>query len=304
MAYFVIALVTILVVLYFIARHFYNLVMNRNAKNFFSGNMEEKGLSESRAQLNQWFDEHGKPWSLKSRDGLNLNAYYIENKTKSDTVVLMAHGYLGQASEISAFAQIFYNLGFDCLAPDARGHGKSEGDYYGFGWNERLDYQLWIQKIIEYKGPDVKILLYGISMGAATVMMTSGETLPDNVKLVIEDCGYTSVYDEMAFQIKNLFKLPAFPIIHATSLYAKMHTGFRYKEASCVNQLKKNRLPILLIHGEADNFVPYFMLDELMEAANEPKEAYRVPGAKHGGAFNADPEKYTAVITDFVNKYL
>ncbi len=103
-------------------------------------------------------------------------------------------------------------------------------------------------------------------------MMTSGEELPDNVKLVIQDCGYTSVYNEMAFQIKRLFKLRAFPIIHATSLYAKLQTGFRFKEASCINQIKKNRLPILMIHGEVDNFAPYFMLDELMFRLMSPRK--------------------------------
>lgn len=139
--------------------------MNRNTKNFFSGNMEEKVVRESRTRLNQWFDDHTTPWFITSDDGLTLNAYYIENEVQSVTVVLMAHGYLGKAKDMSTFAQIFYPMGFDCLAPDARGHGLSEGDYYGFGWNERIDYKHWIDKIIEFKGPDVKILLYGSSYG-------------------------------------------------------------------------------------------------------------------------------------------
>lgn len=109
--------------------------------------------------------------------------------------------------------------------PDARGHGKSEGDYIGFGWDERKDYLQWINRIIK-KDPQSEIVLHGVSMGAATVMMTSGEKLPDNVKAFVEDCGYSSVKGELGYQLKEMFNLPAFPLIPVTSLVTKVRAGY------------------------------------------------------------------------------
>ena len=147
-------------------------------------------------------------------------------------------------------------------------------------------------------------MLFGISMGGATVMMTAGEDLPGNVKAVIEDCGYTSVKDELAVQLKRMYKLPSFPLVPVTSLIARHRAGFFLGEASAVEQLKKTTLPVLFIHGEADAFVPFSMLDPLYQATGGPKEKYTVPGAGHGGAYSADPEQYIHVMQNFLTQYI
>src|SRR5699024_6839140 len=110
---------------------------------------------------------------------------------------IIAHGYMGDAESMYQFADMYHRLGYNVLVPDARGHGKSQGDYIGFGWPERKDYVKWIHEVLSQNGSKENIILHGVSMGAATVMMTSGEKLPTNVKAIIEDCGYSSIQAEL-----------------------------------------------------------------------------------------------------------
>ncbi len=123
----------------------------------------------------------------------------------------------------------FYRRGYHVLFPDNRGHGKSEGKYVGMGWHDRFDILNWIAWLNE-QFPGCSIILYGLSMGGAAVMMTAGEKLPDNVKLIIEDCGYSSVKEEMAHEAKYLFHLPYFPMVSAASLICKIRAGYTFKK--------------------------------------------------------------------------
>ncbi|WP_312880252.1 alpha/beta hydrolase [Paenibacillus phytorum] len=175
----------------------------------------------------------------------------------TDRTVILAHGYAGQAMQMGKLAQMYKDtLGFNVLIPDARGHGRSEGHYIGFGWPERKDYVQWIDKVIEHMGEQSKIVLHGVSMGGATVMMTSGEALPPNVKAIVEDCGYTTAKDQLAYQLKRMYRLPIFPLLHLTSLLTKLRAGYFFGEASALDQLQKSKTPMLFIHGDADLFVP------------------------------------------------
>lgn len=140
-------------------------------------------------------------------------------------------------------------------------------------------------------------------MGAATVMMTAGEPLPKNVVSIVEDCGYASVNEELTYQLKELFGLPAFPLIPVTSLVTKVRANYFFGEADVVKQLHKNQLPILFIHGDADTFVPFHMLDEVYEATNGPKEKWVVPGAEHAKSYAVDPEQYRQKVKAFLEKY-
>ena len=133
--------------------------------------------------------------------------YYLPAEVSTDKTVIIAHGYSGHSEQMSGFAQMYHkDLGYNVLLPDARGHGRSEGDYIGFGWPERKDYLKWIDQVIEHTGESTQVVLHGVSMGGATVMMTSGEELPPQVKAIVEDCGYTSVTDELKYQLKRMYK--------------------------------------------------------------------------------------------------
>lgn len=204
--------------------------------------------------------------TIRSFDKLNLKGYEYMNEPSSHKWAIVVHGYSGRASEMTKYVRSFYEQGYNVIAPDLRGHGNSEGDYVGMGWHDRKDVLIWIQQILK-KDPNAEIALFGVSMGGATVMMTSGEDLPSNVKVIIEDCGYSTVIDEFTYQLKDLFHLPKFPVMNAANTVTKLRAGYNLEEASAVKQVAKSKTPMLFIHGDADTFVPFEMLDEVYNAA-------------------------------------
>ena len=194
-------------------------------------------------------------------------------------------------------------MGYNILIPDLRSHGLSEGNYIGMGWDDRLDIIKWINTILN-DDPDAEIVLHGVSMGASTVLMVSGEEIPSNVKAIIADCGYTSVWDEFSYQLDNLFSLPPFPIMNVSSLVAKIKAGYFLGDASAIKQVKNSKTPILFIHGDEDDFVPYYMMDELYDATNSEKEKLTIKNAGHAKASEIDPETYWTTVSNFINKYI
>ena len=162
---------------------------------------------------------------MKSRNNLKLHAYLLKNHALSNSWVIMCHGYGGSALRLKRNAALFYKMGLNVLAPDARGHGKSEGNYIGMGWHERLDVIDWANLIIS-KNKNAKIILYGVSMGGSTVAMASGEKLPKNIKCIIEDCGYTSAWNELDYQfrkfLKSKFRLTSNIILNLISCFASI----------------------------------------------------------------------------------
>ncbi|PQC28062.1 alpha/beta hydrolase [Enterococcus mundtii] len=293
------------VVLVFAGNYFYNYAVVPSEKDFLEGDTPGTTKTNEESSAQSWFanPDNRKEWQQTSADGLKLSAIYLP-ATDSHKTAIVAHGYMGDAETMANYAKMFHDLGYNVLVPDARGHGKSEGDYIGFGWHERKDYVKWIDQVLETNGQSEEIVLYGISMGAATVMMTSGESLPTNVKAIIEDCGYSSVNEELAYQLNELFGLPPFPLIQVTSLMTKIRAGYFFGEADAIKQLEKNKLPMLFIHGDADTFVPYEMLDKVYQATNGPKEKYVVPGAEHAKAYSVDPENYQKTVSNFLEKYV
>jgi len=240
---------------------------------------------------------------ITSFDDLKLSGHVIYQETPTHQWVIVAHGYGMRGIYMAASAKHFYEQGYNVLLPDARGHGDSEGNYIGMGWHDRLDMAAWIEEVITWD-PESRIVLYGVSMGGATVMMTAGEELPPNVKAVVEDCGYTSVGDEFAYQLKELFGLPRFPVIQFASAVTKIRAGYTFGEASALQQLKKAEIPILFIHGEDDTFVPYEMLDQVYAAAAGEKERFIVAGAGHGEASNVAGEAYWSKVFGFIDNYI
>ena len=251
-----------------------------------------------------WFDENSEDRWLTSQDGLRLHGLYLPREG-SHKYAVICHGYGSIPQYGGRFALKFNEMGFSILAPAARAHERSEGRYAGMGWLERRDIVAWVNTLVE-QDPQAEIVLFGVSMGGATVMMAAGEAdLAPNVKCVIEDCGYSSVWDEFAGQLKEMFGLPTFPVLDAASLVTRLRAGYGFKEASAVEQLKKTALPILFIHGEDDTFVPYAMLDVVYDARpSTDKERLSVPGAAHGEASWEAPELYWATVEAFLDKHM
>jgi len=243
--------------------------------------------------------------SLQSDDGLRLVGYYLPAERESLYTVILAHGYSGRGFQMGEFGRFYREeLGFNILMPDARGHGESEGEFIGMGWPERRDYLQWIDWVFARDGVDTQIVLHGISMGGATVLMTGGEAMPANVKVIIEDCGYTSVDDEFSYQLERLYKMKREPVIPAASRLAKKNAGYSFEEASALEQVKKSVTPTLFIHGEDDTFVPFEMVGRLYAACRAEKALFTVPGAEHGEAFWTDREGYKAAVRAFLEKHL
>lgn len=298
-----------------VGNYFYNYALDaKDEKEFLEGNPH---LAESEAVIaevaeeaeeadNQFKLEH-QPESLSivSNDKLKLklHADVYENSEENSKWAIVTHGYTGNAEGMTRWVRNFYEQGFNVVAPDLRGHGNSEGDYIGMGWHDRLDMLQWIDEIIKIN-PNAEIVLFGVSMGGATVMMTSGEELPDNVKVIVEDCGYASVSDVFIYQLDDLFGLPEFPVMQAANTVTKIRAGYDLYEASAVQQIAKSQTPTLFIHGDEDTFVPYEMLDVVYHAANVDKEKLVINGAGHGEAENVNPELYWSKIWDFIGKYM
>lgn len=289
----------------FAGNYFYNYAVVPSEKDFLAGGTPGTDEAQSKDSNEAWFKDSNnrQMLTMTSQDGLRLSAIYLPAETATGKTAIIAHGYMGNAETMADYAKIYHDLGYNVLVPDARGHGESQGDYIGFGWPERKDYLQWINQIIDRNGSQETITLYGISMGAATVMMTSGEELPENVTSIIEDCGYTSVNAELGYQLDQLFDLPAFPLMNVTSLVTKLRAGYWFGEADAVKQLAKNTRPIFFIHGDADTFVPYEMLDTLYNATTAPKEKWVVAGAEHAKSYQMDPEAYKERIAAFLTTY-
>lgn len=252
-----------------------------------------------------WIQENGEDRWLTSRDGLALHALYVPQAETSHRYVVGCHGY-GSIPQLMSNSTIkFYEMGYNVLVPAARAHEQSGGTYVSMGWLERKDIVDWVNMLVE-QDSEAEIVLYGISMGGATVMMTAGEAdLSPNVKCIIEDCGYSSVWDEFAGQLDELFGLPTFPVLDAASLVTQLRAGYGFQEASAVEQLKKTSLPMLFIHGEEDTFVPYAMLDVVYQACASPeKELLSIPSAEHGEASSVDPERYWSTVEAFLAKHM
>jgi len=300
-------LLVLLIIVIIASQYFYNLAILRSEKKFLSNNDDfSDNISKSNHRGLSWMENvKYENVTILSHDGLKLNGYYIEAKEKSDITIILVHGYSSHGKNMGYFAEFYHDeLDFNILMPDLRGHGKSEGNYIGFGWHDRLDIINWINYIIKNKGKNQKIILHGISMGASTVLMTSGEELPVNVKGIISDCGYSSVEEIMSYQARKMYGLPKYPLIPATSLICRLRAGYNFKEASAKDQVKKCKLPVLFIHGDKDDFVPTSMVYELYDENNENMELLIVEGAGHGEAYTINMKEYQRRVKTFLDKVL
>lgn len=280
--------------------YFFQVAQVRGEKSFVSSNDTPK--SSPLYPYEQSFNALPKERMTMTNQGLEQVAWYVPAAETTDKTVIVVHGF-GQTKErMRPYGYLFHQLGYNVLLPDNVAHGESEGELIGYGWNDRFNVIKWAELLIE-ENPQAEIVLYGLSMGGATVMMASGEeSLPEQVYAIIEDAGYTSVWDELTYQAKAMYGLPSFPLVYQVSGLSKLLAGFSYGEASSIKQLEKNTLPILFIHGDEDGFVPPEMVYGNYEASKGQKELVLIPGADHAKTFSADPVAYEKIISTFLKK--
>ena len=279
---------------------FYNLALNANySKDIIYAEYNDENLNDAQKWLEEKSNYSDK--YIESYDKLQLHSYVVTQNSNKWAIVV--HGYGGSGKLMSDKSKYFYDMGYNVLIPDLRGHGKSEGDYIGMGWKDRLDIISWINFIIK-ENPNAEIVLHGTSMGAATVLMTSGENLPSNVKAIVADCAYTSAWDEFSYQLETYLKVPSYYILNVTNMVTKLKAGYSLKEASALECVKKATVPILFIHGDKDKFVPYSMMDKLYDATSSPKEKLTIDGGEHANSDLVSPFLYWLTVEDFLNQYV
>lgn len=235
---------------------------------------------------------------VQSFDGLTLRGRFYEYAPGAP-IELMLHGYRGSGErDMPGGALRSHRVGRSALVVDQRGSGRSDGNVISFGINERRDCLTWVNFMVEKFGPDVKIILTGISMGGATVMMAAGENLPDNVIGILSDCGYTSPKEIICKVIRQL-KLPVWPMYPLVKLGARLYGHFDLEETSAVEALQRSKKPVIFFHGEADDFVPCSMSRDCFEACASSKMLVTIPKAGHGLAYPVDPERYIRALREF-----
>ena len=290
-------LITLVVIFLGICIYFINYGFARNTK---------KPDYQTRQAI-EWLDKTDKQtWheTAVGNDKIKLVATYVPAAEKTNKTIIVAHGWHENSTLMARYIKMFHQLGYNVLAPDDRGSGHSDGNYLAFGWLDRKDYVKWIHQLIKKEGKDVQIGLFGVSMGGATVMNVSGEKLPSQVKCVVEDCGFSSVYQEFYNVLTHDYHLPATPILQVGSLIAKPLIGYDFKDASTLKQLKKNKLPIFFIHGDSDSFVQTKMVYQNYNATNAPKKIWITSNTEHAKSLKNHYNEYKEKVGTFFAEYL
>lgn len=235
---------------------------------------------------------------IKGRDGASLYGYWLDNP-RPRGIILLIHGYRSSIKDFSCAFKLYYDLGFSILAITQRGTGESGGRYISFGALERFDCLDWARYIAARK-PSLPILIGGISMGATTALLASALGLPENVRGIVADCGFTSAREEMKYVCEGAAKFLPDAAFDLVELAAQTIGGFSYKIDTRI-ALRLNRLPVLFIHGEDDTYVPPRFTRENYAECRAYKRLVMVPGAEHGMSFLVDTPRCSAAIREFVD---
>ncbi|MDO4695878.1 alpha/beta hydrolase [Porphyromonas sp.] len=260
--------------------------------------------------LSTWLDSLNNISALKDTfitadDGTTLHGYYVHAAAPTAKTAVIIHGYTDNAVRMMMIGEVYHrHLHYNVLLPDLRNAGYSDGKYIQMGWKDRLDIVKWMDIVPTLFGDSARVVVHGISMGAATTMMYSGEELPERVKVFVPDCGYTTVWDQFAYRLKIEFGLPTFPILYAADIVCRWRYGWNFKEASALSQVAKCDRPMFFIHGDADDYVPTAMVYDLYKAKQGIKDLWIAPGSAHAVAYLNHPQEYTARLKAFIEPHM
>lgn len=290
---------------WFTGDYFYNFALNPKVSKTGVSNQDDDGIKDPRKEEDRiWFDENKNEMEMVSVTGAKLKGYkfvHKENVGDKKKWVVVTHGFFNSAKIASTYIRGFYDRGYNVFAPDLIGHGESEGKAYSMGGYDSSDLVNWTKKISsENNNPD--IVLFGMSMGAATMMNSLNKGLPENVKGFIEDSGYINLEEEFTYQLKKLFSLPKYPVIPLSSLVTKFKAGYSFSDVDATEALKSNKIPALILHGDDDGYVPLENGKKAYELLNSEKYIHIFKDAKHCKAEKKYHEEYWQQIETFLNK--
>lgn len=297
----IIILLILLLLVVLILNAFFLYIQKRGSKALGSEAPKVKMDEGLESKTVEFLKKSKEEWTINSTyNGSKLFGWFTNNK--KPVTVIMVHGFGVDHNSLNVHAQLFDQLGCNVLQIDNQAAGKSEGNYLGFGYIESLDLIDWIKKVQSFH-PHDKIILFGASMGAATVMLASGYELPKNVKLIIEDSGYTSATDILSYHCQKRYHIKGTWLIAGISLVSKIRAGFSYKKADCQKALSKNKLPVLFMHGKNDFTVPFEMKNKLSTCGKFPEMSYESLGV-HIRSYYIDSKNYQNTVENFLKKYL
>ena len=240
---------------------------------------------------------------LVNEKGEKLISKIITQDEPSHRWLIAVHGYTSRPRAMARQAIHFYKNGYNVLMPCQRAHRNQEAKFTSMGYYERYDIINWIKYILSADS-EAEIVILGISMGSATVMLTTGEDLPENVKCCIADCGFTDCMELFRHSIKHETGLPPFPFLNAADCFSKLFLGWSFKDCTPIDAVARSKTPTLFIHGEDDPVVPFWMMEALFDKCSAPKAKLATPDAKHDEVCEKHPEKYWAAVDAFLEKYV
>ena len=279
------------------------------------GDLSGKDLASRRAILEEeapdvlsWADslsECGvmRDTTLTTHDGRHLHAVYATAPDSTIRTMMILHGYTCNVYSSLKIARMFRDsLGLNIFMPEHHGHGQSDGKEVQMGWKDADDILEWIPLVTSLfcERDSAKIAIQGVSMGASTAMNLSGKENIPQIKCYIEDCGYTSVWDELSHELKERYGLPSFPLMHCTNILCKLRYGWSFSEASSVRMVKRCHKPMLFIHGDNDDFVPSCMVHPLYKAKSQPKSLWITKDTDHAHSFRNYPKEYEKRVEEFL----
>ena len=282
---------------------FYSPTKNREAIPETKGKQYEPHRDTMRRIFAQLAARDYEDVTITSHDGLKLAGKYYHIRDGAPLAIAF-HGYRSCGlTDFAGGSELAFAMGQNLLLIDQRSHGKSQGKAITFGIEERWDCLGWITYAVERFGKDVEILLYGISMGATTVLMASALDLPENVKGIVADCPYSSPSAIIRKVCSQMHYPPtlSYPFI---VLGARIFGGFDLNATTAAEAVKKAKVPILIIHGEADSFVPAAMSEEVYRASPKQVRRETFPGADHGISYLVDEKRYRRIVAEFVKEAL
>lgn len=277
---------------------------------------------QNRDKTDRWpTQQSGREWARKatdfrsvtisSVDGLNLWAAMVLSTGENHRWAICMHGYRDSHEAMGAIGRHYAEAGWNVLLPDHRGHGNSQGNYVGWGFDERLDLVSWVNYVIR-RDPEAEIVIHGVSMGAATVLMATGGPMQEQVKAAISDCAYTTIEQAMKHtldrRVKKRLNIPA--PIPFSALFSSLRNitlrraGYDLRDVAPIDAVARSKTPTLFIHGLCDEVVPPAMMGKLYQAARCPKRFLWIQEAGHADSVGADPDLYWNTVHDFLSHYM
>lgn len=297
-----ISVLLILLIVYGVTRYAFHQItqMKLQTSDGIFNNLERAGVF-SRERFNNLKKREVR---INSRDGLQLSGYVLESHPESNRWVIIVHGYTVSLHVSTQYIEMFEQQGFNVLLIDQRRHGNSQGKYTTYGYMEKYDIDSWVHWVMEHYGEDIAIGLHGQSFGGGTVLEYLS-IAHSSVKFVIADCPYSDLTQLLRYQIKELKKIPASSLIlPLVNIQLKRRAGFRMQQVSPLRSVRSSPMPLLLIHGTLDDYVPTHMCKALFEHKQGPKKLLLVEGAVHANAYAVDPKRYTEEVHKLIQETL